>query len=675
MSTHSADTERPQTTPPVKREPNDSAFPTPYSNDAGRPRSAPIDNTALQNMLAAGRRINLGRSVLKRPGHNDNREPTSDSHNSTGEPRENSRKRARHSEARSPASPDFVPEGYRAASSSIDFDQLGVERDIPEAIFEPERTGAENEITESYDPFADNPAYGRDPRLNITELDVDQTNVVNKACLERKNICCVGGAGTGKSRTCEVIVNEFADGRIKVEVVAPSGTAAVNVRAQTLHSFFGLGASTNKGINEFIKKMKPTVKDRIAKTDVLIIDEISMVSYETFDRMDKMARAARDELNKPFGGMQVIVFGDFCQLPPVRPHQHCFECGKQRELIMPVGRKRGRYAAKVWRCADHGDIQDGDKMWAFKSAGWTRMGFEYVALHQVHRQQDPTFLAILANVRFGKPFTSREVDILMNHECDVHNAVELVSKRDEAGRINSDRLDRLAGREHEYRCQDDFIWQSKLHPELEHLKQNPSRGLREHPYEERVRLKQGQPVILQKNINVKKGLVNGSQGVIDHFVEYDQAYQKRGSSLEEEHISVLRSEHMKDFMRDQRRSDRSTKIPVVKFNNYAELVTIFPEVSVEELGYKTPHSLLIRTQIPLLSGWALTVHKAQGMTLEKATVQLGDCWQCGMAYVALSRVKTLKGLKVLDLTPTSTVKPVDDEVRSFLEQNFQANFN
>jgi hypothetical protein len=63
------------------------------------------------------------------------------------------------------------------------------------------------------------------------------------------------------------------------------------------------------------------------------------------------------------------------------------------------------------------------------------------------------------------------------------------------------------------------------------------------------------------------------------------------------------------------------------------------------------------------------------MTLEKAIVQLGACFTGGMAYVALSRVKTLKGLKVLDLTPTSTVKPLDDEVKSFLELNFQANLN
>lgn len=534
----------------------------------------------------------------------------------------------------------------------------------------------------SNNPFEE-PAHQLAPRLHYDHLDRDQKRVVDLAIHERKNICCVGGAGTGKSVTCAVMVSEFATARTRVQIVAPSGTAAVNVRAQTLHSFFGLGGSTNKGIDELVRSIKPTVRQRIDTVDTLIIDEISMVSSATFERMDRLAKAARDKPDKPFGGMQVIVLGDFCQLPPVKPHEHCFTCGKKRTLVTTGKRRRGGRVPKVWRCsekAEHGDIPDGDKMWAFNSAAWKSTGFVYTPLTQVHRQQDPTFLNILANVRYGKPFTPGEVALLMDHPCDVTNAVELVTKRDEAMRINRYRLGRMPEIAHTYECQDDFIWQRDLHPELEYIKQikhnnqNVSTGLRDHPYEEIVELKQGQPVILQKNLNVTKGLVNGSQGVIHHFVDYNEADQRRRSTIEDERVSILRSNHIKDFMKEQRRNDRSTKLPVVKFNNYDEMVTIFPDCSVEELGHKTPHSLIIRTQVPLLAGWALTIHKAQGMTLEKAVVQLGDCWQAGMAYVALSRVKTLAGLKVLGLTATSMVHPVDVEVKKFLQVHFQANF-
>jgi ATP-dependent DNA helicase PIF1 len=532
----------------------------------------------------------------------------------------------------------------------------------------------DDETAGSYDPFAV-PAYGKGPKLRYDQLDDDQKRVVNLATMERKNICCVGGAGTGKSETCEIIVDELSSSRVRVAIVAPSGTAAVNVRAQTLHSFFGLGASSNKSIDEFIRGMKPTVRERIRCTDTLIIDEISMVSYETFDRMDRMAKAARDQQEKPFGGMQLIVFGDFCQLPPVKPQEHCYQCGKKRTLITPPKRKRNGHSPKVWRCDEHGDIPDGDKMWAFKSSQWGQVGFVDIALTQVHRQQDPEFLAILANVRYGKPFTPREVATLMDHPCNVTNAVELVSKRAEALRINEDRFDELQGVTYEYECQDGFRWERENHPELKDINDNVRAGLRDHPYEENVYLKQGQPVILQRNIDVKKGLVNGSQGIIDHFVEYDRERgQPRQSSLEDERISTYRADHMRDFMRHQRRTRRSTKLPVVKFNNYEDMVTIFPDCSVKELGFKKPHSLLMRTQIPLLSGWALTIHKAQGMTLERAIVQLGDCWQGGMAYVALSRVKTLQGLKVLDLTPTSMVNPLDGDVRTFLQVHSKETF-
>ena len=537
-------------------------------------------------------------------------------------------------------------------------------------------------VTNLLDTF-EVPAYNKGPKLRFEQLDDDQKRVVDLATLNRKNICCVGGAGTGKSETCEIIVDEFTKTRVRVAIVAPTGTAAVNVHGQTLHSFFGMGSNTNKGIDKFVQSMKPTVRERIDKTDVLIIDEISMVTYEAFDRMDRLARAARNEPEKPFGGMQLIVFGDFCQLPPVKPHEHCFQCGCKRKLVSLPRRKKGEQQPRVWRCPenkDHGDVPEGDKMWAFKSTAWRNMGFVDIELTHIHRQHDPTFLALLANVRYGMPFTPDEVDLLMNHECDVTNAVKLASTRDVADKTNKKRLNNLPGIEYKYKCQDDFIWQRDLHPELNEIKPlkrkpNVSSGNFEHPYQETVRLKQGQPVILQKNLDVPRGLVNGSQGIIHHFVDYDSAQQQRQSATDDERISRLRSEQLEDFIDLQNHGDYGVQLPVVKFNNQKDLITIYPDSSVEELGFRIPHSLLIRTQIPLLAGWALTIHKAQGMTLEKATVKLGKCWTGGMQYVALSRVKTLSGLKVKDLSLTEMVRPLDDDVKTLLQMHFQANFD
>ena len=456
----------------------------------------------------------------------------------------------------------------------------------------------------------------------------------------------------------------------RVAIVTPSGTSAVNVHAQTLHSYFGLGGECNKGIDEYKRKMRAPVKERL-NIETLVIDEISMVSYEMLDRMDQMLRAARDN-DEPFGGIQLIVMGDFCQLPPVKPHQNCYQCGYARE---EGETRRGRKTHKVWKCKYHpdDDILDSDKMWAFQSQQWDSLQFEYLPLRQVHRQADPDFLALLKNLRHGRPFQQSEVDLLRDHPCDAKNAVQLVSKKSQALTINDNRFRSSEFRNKQsvrYKCEDEFIWKKHLHPELADLNQNLKAALLQHAYQETVNLKVDQPVILQKNLDVENGLVNGSQGIIIDFVSHDEAQQPMDNATYGGDIWQLRRNRVEDFILGQ----GSPSLPVVKFNNVDTPVVIFPDCSVSERGFEIPHSLLIRTQIPLLAGWALTIHKAQGMTLDKAIVHLKHCWQSGMAYVALSRVKNLEGLKVISRAGDDFNHTVDEGVKTFLENKFMEDF-
>ena len=521
-------------------------------------------------------------------------------------------------------------------------------------------------------PFRDNPAYRKGPRLRYHQLDDDQKLVVDSVVKDGKNICCVGGAGTGKSGTCELIMDELRDLGKKVVIVAPSGTSAVNVRAQTLHSFFGLGAQSNKSIEDYKRTMKTAVRERLRNVDTLIIDEISMVSYEHFDRMDQLAKTARGDV-RPFGGMQLVVFGDFCQLPPVKPQEHCYQCGRERKKITLPGYGRSKKGPMVWECltsAEHGKIEDSDKMWAFQSKIWPTVDFKYLPLNQVHRQADRKFLILLNKLRKGQPFTSKQIELLEEHPCEVTNAVKIVSHRNDAYTLNNSCFDRLPGVEHRFHCQDKFIWERDLHPELADINSDPSAALSSHAYERWVFLKVDQPVILQKNLDVDKGLINGSQGLIIDFVRYDEARQPRDCSTENGRIARIRRDCIDDFMRSQ----RLTHLPVVKFNNMDAPQTIYPDCAMSERGFATPHSLLIRTQIPLLSGWALTIHKTQGMTLDKAIVDVGRCFVAGMAYVALSRVKTLEGLQVDGLRTNGVKYAVDDEVKAFLEEKFGEDF-
>jgi ATP-dependent DNA helicase PIF1 len=251
----------------------------------------------------------------------------------------------------------------------------------------PPPTGMQDVDPEPFDPFVNMPAYGKGPKLLFDQLDADQQRVVNVAVKEGRNVCCVGGAGTGKSETCDVLLDELRTKGKNVAIVAPSGTAAVNVRAQTLHSFFQLGTSSNKGIEEYKRRNAPMVRQKLRSIDTLVIDETSMVSYEMFDRMDQLARTARGN-DQPFGGLQVIVFGDFYQLPPVKPHEHCYQCGRKRERHTVPGYGAESMGTSVWRCINHGDIEDGNKMWAFESQQWDSLEFEYLPLEQVHRKEE-----------------------------------------------------------------------------------------------------------------------------------------------------------------------------------------------------------------------------------------------------------------------------------------------
>ena len=116
--------------------------------------------------------------------------------------------------------------------------------------------------------------------------------------------------------------------------------------------------------------------------------------------------------------------------------------------------------------------------------------------------------------------------------------------------------------------------------------------------------------------------------------------------------------------------DRAAKQdwPVVEFTNGVKR-PIYAHCGVNELGTERPFSLLARTQIPLLASWAITVHKSQGMTLSRVIVDLHNRFETGQMYVALSRAKSLEGLKVLRLPQRPEIGG-NEEVHQFLKEKF-----
>lgn len=525
------------------------------------------------------------------------------------------------------------------------------------------------------------------PAQNITntisdkKLDEHQKRVIGQAVIRRKNFCIVGQAGTGKSTLVTALVNRFHEAAIRTQVVAMTGTAALNVRGRTIHGFAGFGHGKPSGIEDYLK-FQPAVRDRLRNTQVLIIDEISMVDNEMFERLHRVFKKAKDNY-LPFGGLQVIVVGDFCQLPPVKPFERCFECGQFR-------RKQYTNGVQALECSRfgslHGVVYERDQ-WAFKAPCWNSMNFDYILLEHIHRQEDPRFQMLLHKSWKGTPFTVSEIDLLENHNVDVKNAVKLFSLNDGRDDCNNKNLGELDGIAHEYRCRDHFVQQHHDVPDLNDLNdfRVEDRRLRHitlkelayHRYEAVVRLKKGMPVILTYNLNIDRGLVNGSQGVITRFKDYNALERPRvhyrcsnDEPQQATYMASLRQDQTQEFMdMNMRMSDdrRYPQIPIVKFHNCPDEIPIWPDCCITEHGFQKPHSLLMRTQVPLMAGWALTIHKAQGMTLESVEVDLSQCFSFGQTYVALSRGKALRGLKVKGLGQKSSGHAMSDEVKEFLQ--------
>ena len=159
------------------------------------------------------------------------------------------------------------------------------------------------------------------PRVFLSD---EQRSVLNLVVEQQKSVFFTGSAGTGKSvllrETIKVLRDKYRREPDRVAVTASTGLAACNVGGVTLHSFAGIGLG-KEPVPELVKKIKKNqkAKNRWMRTKVLIIDEISMVDGDLFDKLEAIARAIRNN-GRPFGGIQLVITGDFFQLPPVPDH-------------------------------------------------------------------------------------------------------------------------------------------------------------------------------------------------------------------------------------------------------------------------------------------------------------------------------------------------------------------
>ena len=518
-------------------------------------------------------------------------------------------------------------------------------------------------------------------RVSEREGLVPEQKSVLAAVARGENIFFTGAAGTGKSKLVHAIKTYLRGLGASVHIIAPTGIAAVNVEGWTMHSYASWDGNVSRvTLTDLCERahQKKTWK-RLTETDVLIIDEISMIENNSLTRLSQMLQAAtstskRGDERQPFGGIQVVISGDFFQLAPVKPFDHCIDCGQRMEKI----------AGGLRRCEEHGDFEL-DEKFAFASPVWKACNFTMIELKHIHRQSEPALISILSTLRRGRQLTAEEGHVLQSHSVDVKRdeATKLKPTKEGASLINDYHIRMLPAEPLEYHAHDHFSWQQTLHPELGDLctrSENfhgPLLALKGHLYQFDLELKHGMLVLLVANIDRNKGLVNGTIGTIVGFVEMKddnmpRAYTKsRAKDREKFAGQIIYGDH-RHYQVQQIRNFRdrlpetSRKWPVVQFKNGVKQV-IFACCTITELGRCKPYSLLSRAQIPLLPGYAITIHKSQGMTLDRVVVDLDKCWEPGQAYVALSRARSLSGLIVETLPSSITADPI---VEQFMLETF-----
>lgn len=443
----------------------------------------------------------------------------------------------------------------------------------------------------------------------LKELSPEQKEAMT-AYAAGKNIFLTGPGGSGKTELIKRMVAFSQNQGKKIQVCALTGCASVllNCKAKTVHSWAGIGLAVAPN-EEIVKKIMANKykKKNWTALDILIIDEVSMMSLKLFDLLDLIGRALRNNDQKAFGGLQIVFSGDFYQLPPV------------------------------------GNTPD-TSAFCFESANWKPTFNCVVQLKTIFRQTDTDYTKILNQVRVGKLYKS-SLECLLKHvgkplpptfkptillprrkDADLINASEMAKLTDAVGKTYK----RTRAKESELSA---AASASSSLSRKKDKSNNPvvDETQLEHEYnflisttiaDEELVLKKGAQVMCIANIDTvdsimtmvsevnteqNKMIVNGSQGVVV------------------------------DFLGD---------LPVVQFNNGTKRVIGY------HLWASEVHPSVGLKQIPLIHAWAITIHKAQGVTLEMAQIDAGsNIFECGQTYVALSRVKSLDGLYLTALNP------------------------
>lgn len=418
-----------------------------------------------------------------------------------------------------------------------------------------------------------------EPQEQLGALNLDDQQLQALELMQAShNVFLTGMAGTGKSYLIRQYVGQAFSER--VDICATTGIAALNLQqsifAQTrltipVHTIFrwagiGVGPKPGQSCDAFFESLIETgalstfnAFRRIRNAEVLIIDEISMLQGQVLNYLDYHFKRIRGS-DEPFGGIQMIVVGDFLQLPPVSTT----------------------------------GIYD----WAFLSRAWQEANFQAIYLTQIHRQSDPVFIEVLNNFREGR-VRGESVKKLQNRIAKFlpDSIIRLMTHNSQVDRWNDHKLGGIDAYEYTFEAkvsgdesEVNFLRKSLVTPQT-------------------LKLKVGARVIVTANLATGERLIaaNGASGTV---VEIDTLGEKIWVRKDGgETISIEPYTWKHDMLKDDSGTFR---------------------------------------QYPLRLAYALTIHKSQGLTLDRAIVDIRAAREPGQAYVAISRVRSLDGLWLKD---------------------------
>lgn len=418
------------------------------------------------------------------------------------------------------------------------------------------------------------------------ELDVARF-IVEKTDM---SLFLTGKAGTGKTTFLREVVRYT---KKKCIVLAPTGIAAVNAGAMTIHSFFqfGLGPFVQGVIepkSDF--RINKSKLELIRHLQLLIIDEVSMVRADLMDHIDVELRRIRRN-SKPFGGVQLLMIGDLQQLPPIAH-------GGEDELL------RQYYKT----------------LYFFSSAALKSMKYSCIELKNVYRQMDRHFIDILNHAR-NCTLTSQDISDLNARYIPGFSPkpedgyIRLMTHNRQVDYVNETELEKLDSKPYTFVAAVAGTFPEESYPTADSLT-----------------LKKGAQVMFIKN-DPERRFINGTLGEV--------------KSIDKNSIAVRLAE-----------SGTVIDVEPVEWQNIRyQFDEESKEISSKQIGrFK---------QYPLKAAWAITVHKSQGLTFDKAIIDVHAAFSPGQAYVALSRCRTLDGL-VLSSPVSASVFMRDNAVDAYM---------